>query len=126
MMQDFGLPVAMAVIDTAGKAAGLRKTGELNDDAAAKVIMSALAEASIQTGVLFVGVAHFGKNVETGTKGQLGSRMMPTSSSRCSESAASTASSTPQPSARASAAAALMARSSRSKPRKQKAAAKRR
>jgi len=72
MMQNFGLPVAMVIIDTAGKAAGLSKTGELNDDAVAKVIMSTLAEASIQTGALFVGVAHFGKNVETGTKGSSG------------------------------------------------------
>jgi hypothetical protein len=72
MMRDFRLPVAMVVIDTAGKAAGLSKPGELNDDALAKVIMSALAEASIQTGALFVGVAHFGKNVETGTKGSTG------------------------------------------------------
>jgi hypothetical protein len=62
----------MVIIDTAGKAAGLSKTGELNDDAVAKVIMNALAEASIQTGALFIGVAHFGKNVETGTKGSTG------------------------------------------------------
>jgi hypothetical protein len=72
MMQDFGLPVVMVIIDTAGKAAGLSKSGELNDDAVAKIIMSTLAEASIQTGTLFVGVAHFGKNVETGTKGSTG------------------------------------------------------
>jgi hypothetical protein len=72
MTQDFGLPVAMVVIDTAGKAAGLSKTGELNDDAIAKSIMRVLAEASTQTGALFVGVAHFGKNVETGTKGSTG------------------------------------------------------
>jgi len=72
MMQEFELPVAMVVIDTAGKAAGLSKPGELNDDAVAKVIMSALAEASSQTRALFVGVAHFGKNVETGTKGSTG------------------------------------------------------
>jgi hypothetical protein len=72
MMHDFGLPVVMVIIDTAGKAAGLSKQGELNDDAVAKIIMSALAEASILTGALFVGVAHFGKNVETGTKGSTG------------------------------------------------------
>jgi hypothetical protein len=72
MMEDFGLPVAMVIIDTTGKAAGLSKSGELNDDAVAKVIMNALAEASAQTGALFVGVAHFGKNVETGTKGSTG------------------------------------------------------
>jgi hypothetical protein len=72
MMQEFGLPVAMVIIDTAGKAAGLSKLGELNDDAVAKVIISALAEASAETGALFVGVAHFGKNIETGTKGSTG------------------------------------------------------
>jgi hypothetical protein len=72
MMQDFGLPVVMVIIDTAGKAAGLSKQGELNDDAIAKMIMSRLAEASTQTGALFVGVAHFGKNIETGTKGSSG------------------------------------------------------
>jgi len=72
MMQDFGLPVAIVIIDTAGKAAGLSKQGELNDDAIAKMIMSRLAEASTQTGALFVGVAHFGKNIETGTKGSSG------------------------------------------------------
>jgi hypothetical protein len=72
MMQQFGLPVAMVIIDTAGKAAGLSKVGELNDDAVAKVILAALAQASIATGALFVGVAHFGKDVEIGTKGSTG------------------------------------------------------
>jgi hypothetical protein len=72
MKAEFDLPVAMVIIDTAGKAAGLSKLGELNDDAVAKVILAALAEASAETGALFVGVAHFGKNVETGTKGSTG------------------------------------------------------
>jgi hypothetical protein len=72
MMQTFGLPVAMVIIDTAGKAAGLSKQGELNDDAVAKTIIAALARASIETGALFVGVTHFGKNIETGTKGNTG------------------------------------------------------
>jgi hypothetical protein len=72
MMQQFGLPVAMVTIDTAGKAAGLSKVGELNDDAVAKVIIAALAQASIATGALFIGVAHFGKNIEIGTKGSTG------------------------------------------------------
>jgi hypothetical protein len=72
MMQEFNLSVAVVIIDTAGKAAGLSKPGELYDDAVAKIIMSALAEASIQTGALFVGVAHFGKNKDVGTKGSTG------------------------------------------------------
>jgi hypothetical protein len=72
MQREFGLPVALVIIDTAGKAAGLQKTGDLNDDAVAKAIMRTLSEASIQTGALFFGVAHFGKSVETGTKGSSG------------------------------------------------------
>ena len=72
MMQDFNLPIVMIIIDTAGKAASLSKPGDLNDDAVAKIIMSALAEAATQTNALFVGVAHFGKNVEVGTKGSTG------------------------------------------------------
>jgi hypothetical protein len=72
MMQQFGLPVALVIIDTAGRAAGLSKVGELNDDAVAKIIIAALAQASIATGALFVGVAHFGKDVEIGTKGSTG------------------------------------------------------
>jgi hypothetical protein len=69
MLRDFDLPVALAIIDTAGKAAGSTKTGELNDDTTVKAIMKALADASKASGALFVGVAHFGKAVETGTKG---------------------------------------------------------
>jgi hypothetical protein len=69
MQRDFGLSVVLAIIDTAGKAAGATKTGELNDDVAAKQIMGTLAEASRNSDALFVGVAHFGKAVETGTKG---------------------------------------------------------
>jgi hypothetical protein len=38
MRREFGLPLAAVIIDTAGKAAGARKTGDLNDDANAKVI----------------------------------------------------------------------------------------
>jgi hypothetical protein len=72
MQKDFGLPVALVIIDTAGKAAGLTKTGDLNDDTVAKTIMKALDDASKATGALFMGVAHFGKNVETGTKGSSG------------------------------------------------------
>jgi len=74
MMQDFGLPVVLVIIDTAGKAAGLRKDGQLNDDAAAKIIMKTLDDASHETGALFAAVAHFGKNPETGTKGSTSTR----------------------------------------------------
>ena len=69
MLKEFGLPVALVIIDTAGKAAGYTKTGDENDAANAKQIMKALASASIETSALYLGVAHFGKAVETGTRG---------------------------------------------------------
>jgi hypothetical protein len=72
MLREFGVPIALVVIDTAGKAAGLTRDGQLNDDTTAKLVMNALAEASRETGALFVGVAHFGKNKEAGTKGSTG------------------------------------------------------
>jgi hypothetical protein len=72
MQQQFGLPLAAVFIDTVGIAAGLTKDGQLNDDAVAKVIMKALSDASADTGALFIGIAHFGKTKEVGTKGSSG------------------------------------------------------
>ena len=69
MMREFGLPVVLVIIDTAGKAAGYMKSGEENDAATAKQIMKSLAGASLETGALYLGVAHFGKAIETGTRG---------------------------------------------------------
>ena len=125
MMQEFELPVAMVVIDTAGKAAGLSKPGELNDDAVAKVIMSALADASTETGALFVGVAHFGKNVETGTKGSSGFEDDADAVLALLGERGVMAPSPTQSCAHANAVADLTAKSSPSKPRKQKSAPKR-
>jgi AAA domain len=69
MREKFDLPVVLVIIDTAGRAAGYTKTGDENDAATAKAIMATLAAASAATGALFLGVAHFGKMVETGTRG---------------------------------------------------------
>jgi hypothetical protein len=69
MMREFGLPVVLVIIDTAGKAAGYMKNGEENDAATAKQIMKTLAAASLETNALYLGVAHFGKAIETGTRG---------------------------------------------------------
>jgi hypothetical protein len=69
MQQDFSLPVALVIIDTVGKAAGALKAGELNDDVVVKAIMKGLATLSIDLNALVLAVAHFGKNIETGTKG---------------------------------------------------------
>jgi hypothetical protein len=72
MMQDFGLPIALVIIDTAGKAAGYNKAGEENDAALAKVIMRTLGAVAMQANTLVTAVAHFGKHAETGTRGSSG------------------------------------------------------
>ena len=55
-------------IDTVITAAGLQR-GEDNDAAAAQKVMSALRILSQHTGALVIGIDHFGKVVETGTRG---------------------------------------------------------
>ena len=69
MLEDFKLPVVLVVVDSAGKAAGYAKTGDENDAVVGRQIVAAMAEASRATGALFLGVDHFGKSAETGTRG---------------------------------------------------------
>jgi hypothetical protein len=69
IMQDFNLPVVLVIVDTAGKAAGYAKAGDENDAVIGRQIIAVLATASRETGALFIGVDHFGKTAETGTRG---------------------------------------------------------
>jgi hypothetical protein len=63
-----GFPVSLIWIDTMITAAGFA-AGEDNDTAAAQNVMNALRVVSQRTGALVVGIDHFGKVVETGTRG---------------------------------------------------------
>jgi hypothetical protein len=69
MAADFGLPLALIVIDTVIDAAGFTKPGDENDAALGQVIMGRLAGLARQTGALVLGIDHFGKAIETGTRG---------------------------------------------------------
>lgn len=69
LQQDFGVPVVLVIVDTAGKAAGYTKAGDENDAVLGRLVVGALAEASRETGALFLGVDHFGKAADTGTRG---------------------------------------------------------
>src|SRR4029077_8290359 len=69
MLRDFGVSVVLVIVDTVGRAAGYTKSGDENDAATAKQVMKSLAAASKETGALFLAVAHFGKAIETGTRG---------------------------------------------------------
>lgn len=69
LKREFELPLALVVIDALGKAVGYSKSGDENDAATTKKVMRALEQAAFATGVLVVGVTHFGKQAETGTRG---------------------------------------------------------
>jgi AAA domain/Bifunctional DNA primase/polymerase, N-terminal len=64
----FGLPASLIWIDTLVSAASFA-SGEDNDAAATQKAMTALRITSERTGALVGVVDHFGKNVETGTRG---------------------------------------------------------
>jgi hypothetical protein len=69
MMADFGLPVVLVLIDTVGTAAGYERTGDENDPVVGKKIIATLATVARDCGVFVLGIDHFGKSVETGTRG---------------------------------------------------------
>jgi hypothetical protein len=69
MMAKWGLPLVLIIIDTIVVSAGFTKEGQDNDTAIGQRIMSTMAELSKATGTFVLGVDHFGKSVETGTRG---------------------------------------------------------
>jgi AAA domain len=69
MKAEFNLPLALIVIDTVVTGAGYTKDGQDNDTAASQRIMGNLAKLAQAAGCFVFGVDHFGKNLESGTKG---------------------------------------------------------
>lgn len=65
----FNLPTALVFVDTVVTAAGYAKSGDDNDAAVAQRVMSVLSGLSQRTGALVVGIDHFGKVTDTGTRG---------------------------------------------------------
>jgi hypothetical protein len=65
----FGMPVVMVCVDTLVLAAGYASAGEDNDTASTAKVWGALATLAKRINALVIGVDHFGKIVETGTKG---------------------------------------------------------
>jgi AAA domain len=65
----FNVATVLVFIDTVVTAAGYTKSGDDNDAAVAQRIMSVLSGLSQRTGALAVGIDHFGKITETGTRG---------------------------------------------------------
>jgi hypothetical protein len=69
MQVKFGLPLALIVIDTIGTAALYEKTGDENDSVIGFKLMKVLSALAKQANVFVLGLDHFGKAVETGTRG---------------------------------------------------------
>jgi hypothetical protein len=65
----FGVELVLIFIDTMIAAAGYANAGDDNDAAVAQKVMSMLSGLSRQTGALALGIDHFGKITETGTRG---------------------------------------------------------
>jgi hypothetical protein len=65
----YQLPLALIVFDTVIGAAQYGKSGDENDSAINAKLMAALGAISRETGAFVLGVDHFGKAVETGTRG---------------------------------------------------------
>jgi hypothetical protein len=66
---DFDLPLSLIVIDTMVAAAGYARDGQENDAAANQAVMNTLRHVARKAGCFVLAVDHFGKAVETGTRG---------------------------------------------------------
>jgi RecA-family ATPase len=67
--QEFGLPLALIMIDTVVAAAGYSQVGEESDAAVGQAIMNVMEQVAQRSGALVLGIDHFGKSAETGTRG---------------------------------------------------------
>lgn len=69
VQQEFGLPLGLIIIDTIAACAGYARAGDENDPAAAQAVMNVLKVLAQTLGCFVLGVDHFGKNQEAGTRG---------------------------------------------------------
>jgi hypothetical protein len=69
MRRRFGVPLGLIVLDTVPAAAGYARSGDEQDSAAAQAVHNVLRMLAQETDTFVLGVDHFGKNVESGTRG---------------------------------------------------------
>lgn len=65
----FEKPLALIWVDTIATAAGYDKSGDDNDAAVTQKVMNALSTIARQAGAFVIGIDHFGKVIDTGTRG---------------------------------------------------------
>jgi hypothetical protein len=69
LQEEFGLPLGLIVIDTVAACAGYARAGDENDPAVGQALMNVLKVVAQELNCFVFGVAHFGKNLESGTRG---------------------------------------------------------
>jgi len=69
LQAEFGLPLGLIIIDTVAASAGYSTPGAENDNAVNQALMNVLRTVAQALGCFVLGVDHFGKNIETGTRG---------------------------------------------------------
>jgi AAA domain len=69
LQEEFGLPLILIIIDTIAACAGYARAGDENDPAAGQAVMNVLKAVAQAIGCFVLGVDHFGKNLEAGTRG---------------------------------------------------------
>ena len=69
LIAEFGLPLGLIVIDTIAACAGYNRAGDENDAAVGQAIMNVLKAVAQAIGCFVLGVDHFGKNLQAGTRG---------------------------------------------------------
>lgn len=69
LQEEFGLPLGLIIIDTIAACAGYARAGDENDPAAGQAVMNVLKAVAQALNCFVLGVDHFGKSVEAGTRG---------------------------------------------------------
>jgi hypothetical protein len=71
LQQEFGLPLGLIIIDTIAASAGYAQAGAENDASVGAHIMRVFKQVAQTCSCVVLGVDHFGKNVEFGTRGTI-------------------------------------------------------
>jgi AAA domain len=67
--KEFRLPLGLIGIDTIAACAGYSRAGDESDNAVGQAVMNVLRAVAQELGCFVLGIDHFGKNLEAGTRG---------------------------------------------------------
>jgi hypothetical protein len=69
LQDEFGLPLGLIGIDTIAACAGYSRAGDEYDNAVGQAVMNVLRTVAQELGCFVLGIDHFGKSLEAGTRG---------------------------------------------------------